>query len=84
MSDALTVYHLGERSAAQDHESSVKLLSALNVDPRELGRAKKHLTALLRMKGLAEYDDRLLGESEARAALDHCSRFRSWAKGKLP
>ena len=84
MADALATFYLAQRSASQDHAGTVELLGSIDVDPRELDRNKRHLSALLEVKGIAEYEERLLEESDARRTLEHCRRFRQWAKGKLP
>lgn len=84
MADALIVFYEGRRSAAQDHEESVTLLLRLAIGRKELERASRHLTQLLRLKNVAEYEDRLLAQDDAEAASKHLERFRGWARTKLP
>ena len=84
MTDSLAVFYLGKRSVVQQHEESVSLLVELGIDRREVERAASHLTELLRVKNLAEYEERLLGERDSEQALKHLGRFRTWARGKLP
>lgn len=83
MADALTVSYLSQRSASQDHASVVDLLSSIGMERQELDRNRKHISALLEVKNVAEYEERLLNESDAKTALEHCRRFRAWARGKL-
>lgn len=84
LTDALAVFYLGKRSAAQDHAQSVSLLDELGLDRKEVGRASSHLTDLLRVKNLAEYEERLLGPKDSEQALNHLRRLREWTRGKLP
>lgn len=83
IADALAVFYLGKRSAAQDHEESVLLLFQLGMNRKEVERAASHLTELLRVKNRAEYEERLLGRQDSDQALKHLGRFRTWARGKL-
>ncbi len=85
MADALAVFYLGKRSAAQEHEESVALLLLqLGIDRKEVGRAASHLGSLLRVKNRAEYEERLLGRRDSEQALKHLGRFKEWARAKLP
>ena len=84
MADALAVFYLGKRSAAQEHEESVALLFQLGIDRREVERSASHLTKLLQVKNRAEYEERLLAPKDADQAARHLSRFRTWARSKLP
>ncbi len=84
MADALTVFYLGQRSASQDHREVLRLLDSVRLERGELNRNKRHLSNLLAAKNAAEYEDRLLSESDAINALEHCRRFCQWARGKLP
>ncbi len=54
------------------------------MERRELSHNKRHLSALLEAKNVAEYEERLLRESDATTVIEHCRRFREWARGKLP
>lgn len=84
MTDALTVFYLGQRSASQDHRDALRLLGSVRFERDELARNRRHLSNLLATKNAAEYEDRLLGESDTIRALEHCRRFCRWARGKLP
>lgn len=84
MADALAVFYLGKRSVAQAHEESVALLYQLGMDRKEIERAESHLTKLLKVKNLAEYEERLLGQRDSAQAMKHLERFKAWAHGKLP
>jgi hypothetical protein len=84
MADALAIYYLGLRSAAQDHDESIRLLYRMTFDRSELERNAKHLSDLLDVKSLAEYEERQLKAADAEVALKKSKRFRDWAMGKLP
>ncbi|HII39789.1 MAG TPA: hypothetical protein HA326_01055 [Thermoplasmata archaeon] len=84
MADALAVYYLGLRSAAQEHGESIQLLYRIGVDRKELERNTKHLTDLLDVKSLAEYEERSLKSDDAEVAVKKSKRFRVWATAKLP
>lgn len=84
MADALTVFYLGHLSSSQDHRDVLRLLDSVGLSRGELDRKRRHLSALVAMKNAAEYEDRLLSESDAIRALEHGRRFCQWAKGKLP
>lgn len=84
MADALSVFYVGQRSASQDHREVLRLLDSVGLRRGELNRNKRHLSMLLSTKNAAEYEDRLLSESDAINSLEHCRRFCQWARGKLP
>ena len=84
MADALAVFYLGKRSAAEGHEESVALLSQLGIERKAVDRAASHLSELLKVKNRAEYEERLLGRRDSEQAMKHLSRFSTWARGKLP
>ena len=84
MADAVTVFYVGQRSASQDHREVLRLLDSVGLGRGELNRNKRHLSTLLATKNAAEYEERLLSESDAINAVEHCRRFCQWARGKLP
>jgi len=84
MADAVAVFYLGKRSAGQQHEESISLLSETSIDRKGVDRAASHLKDLLKVKNLAEYEERLLRQRDSEHALRHLGRFKSWARGKLP
>jgi hypothetical protein len=84
MADALTVFFLGQRSASQDHREVLRLLDSTRIERGELNRNNRHFSNLLAAKNVAEYEERLLSESDAVNALEHSTRFCEWARRKLP
>ena len=83
MADALAAFYTGQRSAGQSHEDAVRLFHTLPLERRDLDRAVRHLTDLLAMKQVAEYEGRRIGPSEGAQALRRMTRFRGWAATKL-
>lgn len=52
----------------------------LEAGAKSLGAThRRQLTGLLKMKGIVEYDQRLLTEVEARQLVDQASRFVAWS-----
>ena len=84
MADAIAVFYLGKRSAAQGHEESASLMDQLDIDKKDVGRAARHLSELFKVKNVAEYEERLLARRDSEQAMKHLARFKAWARGKLP
>jgi len=84
VADALTVFYAGERSTARDHDEVMRLRAALGINRAELDRNMRHLSSLLEVKNLAEYEDRLPSKNEAESALRNAGRFRKWVLARLP
>lgn len=82
-SDAFTIFHLGERSAAGRH------LDALSVFARVTGvpgfeDARKHLSRLLQEKFSIEYSGEALKPKEVESLVEHARRFLAWVVKHLP
>lgn len=84
MADALLVSYEGRRSIAEDHKESLTLLMKLGLRRQDIESAVSHLSQLLKLKNVSEYEERLLTERDCRTALKHLDRFRAWARTKLP
>ena len=83
MTDALTVWFLGLTSAGQDHHETLLLFQTLPLDRQEVERNTRHLSNLLDVKSVAQYEDRSLSSDDSRKAIEQCARFRSWGISKL-
>ncbi|UCH88725.1 MAG: HEPN domain-containing protein [Thermoplasmata archaeon] len=81
--DALTVYYLGFRHAGERHNDVIQLLQQLEIDKKELRTKTRQLSMLLSIKNQAEYEERLMVESDANSALKGSERFYSWVKEEL-
>lgn len=74
--DALCIVRLRRRSASDDHDDAASLLLSIRDLPRkELEAVARHFRSLMRLKFLAEYEDRLCDEADARRALQHLDRL---------
>jgi HEPN domain-containing protein len=78
--DAVTVFMLGVRHAGERHEDAISLFQTVGL-PRDVLTAKsKQLSRLLVIKNVAEYEERLMDEDDAKEAVRDAERFFSWAK----
>ena len=80
--DALTVFYLGLRASGERHTDVTKLLPRLPLERREVETKTDQFTMLLSIKNAAEYDDRLMNETDAHKAITSCDRIFSWVKEK--
>lgn len=85
-SDAVTIRHLRQRSAAQEHGESVALLRSVETIPAaERTTVARQVEGVLARKHWAEYEDRLVREDEARRAVQAMERalpkLLRWAQG---
>lgn len=81
--DALTVFILGARHAGDRHEDAISLFQTVGL-PRDVLAAKsKQLSRLLSIKNAAEYEERLMDESDAREAIRDAERFFKWVSEYL-
>lgn len=80
--DALTVYLSGHRHAGQRHEDAWKLLKYAEGLPDKSG-AESKFKAAVRVKPVAEYEDRSAGKGDAQQALKAAEGFLQWVRGNL-
>ncbi len=78
--DALTVFFNGVRHAGDKHFDSINLLQELNLDKNLIKDKTRHLFALLDVKNMTEYEEKLTTEDGAILALKHADRFFGWVK----
>lgn len=81
--DALTIYHRGERAAADRHEDALPVLVRLDSLPG-IREASAHLAKLLRVKSELEYTGRYPRPKEAEEILEHARRFFAYVEKHLP
>jgi len=79
--DAITVKFLGVRNSGSRHETVIKLLSRVRLP--DIGKKGQQLSNLLRIKSTAEYEARLMNQSDASEAIRDAERFYKWAKSVL-
>ncbi|MFH1440772.1 MAG: HEPN domain-containing protein [Candidatus Omnitrophota bacterium] len=83
--DALCVYYLGQRHAGQSHEDAVNLFKSIKQLNREdINVIATRVIKILKMKNMAEYEERLVHQSEAQNILKDAERLLDTAKNKLP
>lgn len=80
-SDALTVFYKGVRHAGDRHEDVVSLLTSLGI--KDIQSKTRQLLALLVIKNTAEYEEKLMSESNAKDAIQNAERFLRWVKETL-
>ena len=82
LADAMCVYFLGKRSAGEDHNDSVKLFRSLKADDDTAMNANR-ISRVLRMKNMAEYEERLVTQSEADKILQDAERLAEFVRKRL-
>ena len=82
--DAMCVYFLGRRYAGEDHANAIKLFITIKPDDEQIKTNSNRFIRIIRIKNMAEYEERLVFKSEAEKALKDCERFLEYAKKKLP
>ena len=80
--DALTSFHLGERSRGERHEDVISLLKQANIPGTD--EKCRQFSAILSVKNLVEYEARDFYEEDALKLAKLVERFYSWAKSSLP
>lgn len=80
--DAMLTFHLGIRSAGEDHMQAVDLLLRLPLalDDGEVNTFKR----IIAKKNLIAYENREFRQSEAIDILKLTERFYKWTTSKLP
>ncbi len=82
--DAICVYFLGKRHAGETHNDAVNLFKTIKAGDEELNTNANRIIRILRIKNMAEYEERLVYRSEAEKVLKDCERFIEYVKKQLP
>lgn len=82
--DAMCVYFLGKRHTGENHEDVVKLFKTIKPADEEINTNATRIVRTIRIKNMAEYEERLVHRSEAEKVLKNCERFLEYTKKKLP
>ena len=81
-SDAMCVFFLGKRHSGESHNDAAGLLKTIkNTD--EFNTNVNRIIRILRMKNMAEYEERLVYQSEAEKIYKDCERFFDFVKSHL-
>lgn len=81
--DAMCVYFLGKRHCGESHNDAAALLKTIRYD-EEISTNANRILRILRMKNMAEYEERLVRKSEVEKILKDCERFWEFAQDQLP
>ncbi len=81
--DAMCVYLLGKRNAGENHNDTVTLFKTIKSD-ESINTNANRILRVLRVKNMAEYEERLVYRSEAEKVLKDCDRFLEFVKKSLP
>lgn len=79
--DALTVFYKGIRHAGERHEDVVALLNTLGLP--DMQSKNRQLLDLLRIKNSAEYEEKLMTETNALDSIKNAERFFKWVRDML-
>ena len=81
--DAMCVYFLGKRHNGDNHNNAAGLFKTIK-GTDEYSTNANRILRILRMKNMAEYEDRLVYKTEAEKIFKDCERFLAFIKEKLP
>ena len=81
--DAMCVYFLGKRHAGEDHNDAAALFKSIR-DSEEIHTNSTRIMKILRIKNIAEYEERLVRPKEAEAIMKDCERLIEYIKKQLP
>jgi len=82
--DALCIYFLGKRHAGPNHRDAVVLLDIIKSGNMEVKNNANRLRKILGVKNMAEYEERLVRQSEAEKVLKDTEHFLAFARSLLP
>jgi HEPN domain-containing protein len=82
--DALCIYFLGKRHAGPNHRDAVVLLDIIKSGNIEVKNNANRLRKILGVKNMAEYEERLVRQSEAEKVLKDTEHFLAFARSLLP
>ena len=81
--DAMCVYFLGKRHSGENHNDAATLFKTIK-STDEYSTNANRILRILRMKNMAEYEDRLVYKSEAEKIFKDCERFWGFVNKNLP
>ena len=82
--DAFCVYFLGKRHTGENHGDAVNLFKTINPNDDNISTNANRILRILRIKNMAEYEERLVYRSEAEKVLKDCERLFEYVKKELP
>ncbi len=81
--DAFCVYFLGKRYAGDSHDDAVKLFRTIRNNEEKINENSNRFLRIIRIKNMAEYEERLVSRTEAEKILKDCERFFEYIKKEL-
>jgi len=81
--EAVCARFLQLRHGGADHMQAVELLGSLPLERSEIESKLKQARRVISMKNAAEYEDRLIKQSEALEMLKDAQRLVEWVENKL-
>ena len=81
--DAMCVYFLGKRHCGEVHNDAAVLFRTIR-NSEDINTNAGRILRVLRMKNMAEYEERLVYRSEAEKILKDCERLLEFVKKELP
>jgi HEPN domain-containing protein len=81
--DSMCIYFLGKRHAGENHSDAVRLFKTIRINNENLIKNSNRLSRILRIKNMAEYEERLVYKSEAEKTVKDMERFFSYVKKEL-
>ena len=80
--DAMCVYFLGKRHSGENHNEAVSLFKTIK-SSEDIDTNANRIIRILRIKNIAEYEERLVHKSEAEKILKDCERFLEYVRKEL-
>jgi len=81
--DAMCVYFMGKRHVGESHNDAVALFK-MSKSGGEININANRIARILRIKNMAEYEERLVHKSEAEKVFKDCKRFLEYVTKELP
>jgi HEPN domain-containing protein len=81
--DAICAKFLQLRHGGADHVQAVELLGSLPFERSEIESKLKQARRIISLKNAAEYEDRLIKQTEAQEMLKDAQRLVEWVENKL-
>lgn len=78
--DTMCVYFLGKRHAGENHSDAISLFKTIKTGDEEINTNANRILRILRIKNVAEYEERLIYKSEAEKILKDCERFLEYVR----
>jgi uncharacterized protein (UPF0332 family) len=81
--DAYCVYGLKKRCASENHKDTATLIGEVQARPGLSEEIKKLFESIIRIKNMAEYEERLVRQKEAEKAVKEAGELFNLVKGEL-